>query len=172
MAKSRRWGHDAVDDTASGRPCWRPERLCFLPGSATTSPDTGDVSTSTSSQTEERSGGSRAYLVTTTSELSARADAVVVGSIGASPREEPADEGGASGLTMTTTSVTVETWIKGQGPSSMSLSELNLTETEDEVAQVESGRRYVLFLEEVPYGSGVRHILVGGGPMRSAMTDD
>lgn len=64
---------------------------------------------------------------------------------------------------MTTTSVTVETWIKGQGPSSMSLSELNLTETEDEVAQVESGRRYVLFLEEVPYGSGVRHILVGGG---------
>lgn len=125
----------------------------------TTTQSTHDV-TATAAQT--RSGGSRAYMVATMAELSARADAVVVATKSGSPREEPADEAGASGLTMTTTPVEITTWIKGKGPTSVPLSELNLRDNEDEVAQVRSGHEYVLFLEKVDYAGEPRYILVGG----------
>lgn len=109
-----------------------------------------------------RSGGSRAYMVATMAELSARADAIVVGTKSGPPREEPADEAGASGLTMTTTPFTVSRWIKGEGPESIPFSELNLTENRDEVAQIRPEQKYVLFLEKVEYVNEARYILVGG----------
>ncbi|WP_435203276.1 hypothetical protein [Janibacter sp. GS2] len=95
-------------------------------------------------------------------ELSARADAVVVGTKGDSGHKESADEEGRSGLFMTTTLFAVSQWIKGDGPDSVELSEMNLTEMEDEIADVRPGGEYVLFLEKVTYKGESRYILVGG----------
>ncbi|WP_157073287.1 hypothetical protein [Kribbia dieselivorans] len=96
------------------------------------------------------------------SELAARADSIVVGTLTRSFIEEAADEEGVSDLVSRVADFKVSKWLKGDGPTSIPIAELQLNLAEDEAATLEGDGDYVLFLEKNTVRGAVRYNLVGG----------
>lgn len=122
-----------------------------------------ETSTASVRDVNGKSSGSRAYMVDSIGDLVSHSDLVAVGRVGDSARQEAADEESKSGLKLLTYPFTVSKSLKGSADTqTISLSILPLGMMKDEIALVEPGKTYVVFMEKNTLRGEVRYSPVGG----------
>lgn len=137
-----------------------------------TAAPTAEASAAGARDVNGQSSGSRAYMVDSIGALVSHSDLVAVGRVGDSVSQEAADEESKSGLKLLTYPFTVSKPLKGSTDAqTISLSILPLGTMKDEIALVEPGKTYVVFMEKNTLRGEVRYSPVGGVGVYEVKTD-